>query len=126
MKCSHFFRGARTLLLMQVAFACAEIPLAPPPPASAPPPDVVWVRYAAGSCTGVLEIELFERATGRWLSHPLHPQLAPGACAEEAPGGLLNELRVRCADPAGARAPSEWVVGAELASAAGSSCKAAQ
>jgi len=73
------------------------------------------VYYPAGTCIGELEIELFDRASGAWRSHPEHPRLAPGSCAWEQPATLLNELRVRCVDPTGAWAASDWVVGAELA-----------
>jgi hypothetical protein len=75
----------------------------------------VTVLYPRGACvTGWLEVEVFERGAGSWRPHPLHPWLRSGSCAEEDPGVLLNELRVRCADPDGAFTPSRWRVGAEL------------
>jgi hypothetical protein len=77
----------------------------------------VLVYYPAGECRGELELELYDRATGAWRPHPEHPRVATGSCHRELPDQLLNELRVRCADPAGKRAPSDWVVGAELARA---------
>lgn len=116
---SHFMARPWPLLTAFVAIGCATAPQANEPPAPTVPPEQALVRYPAGDCSGVLEIELFERASGSWRAHPTHPRLAPGACAQEPAGGLMNELRVRCADPEGARAPSEWVVGAELASAPG-------
>jgi hypothetical protein len=76
----------------------------------------VLVYYPRGDCGGVLEIEVYDRIAGRWAPHPEHPWLPPGACAREEAGTLLNELRVRCADPENSRRPSEWVVGAEVAS----------
>ncbi|HEY8123620.1 MAG TPA: hypothetical protein VII78_20045 [Myxococcota bacterium] len=91
-----------------------------PVPAQRPAGDEVLVFYPPGDCAGELELEVYDRAAGAWRPHPRHPRLAPGACAFEPPGGLLNELRVRCADPAGKRAPSAWVEGAEVASAAAS------
>ncbi len=115
---SHFFAGAWPLLTTLAALACAGPPLGNELAAPAAAPDRALVHYPAGGCSGVLEIEVFERVSESWLPHPAHPRLPPGACEEEPAGGLLNELRVRCADPAGARAPSDWVVGAELAGAA--------
>jgi len=95
--------------------ACVP-PIAPASPAiSAPTPERVLVYYPPGTCPAQLEIELFDRESGAWRAHPEHPRLPPGACAWEEPGSLLNELRVRCVDPSGARRPSEWVVGAERA-----------
>ncbi len=93
----------------------AAAPVVAAAPAGAP--GRVRVHYPAGACGGELELEVFDRASGAWRAHPEHPRLPPGACAWEWPGGLLNEIRVRCADPAGARPPSEWVVGAEVAPA---------
>lgn len=84
----------------------------------------VVVYYPAGECGAELELELYDRATGEWRPHPVHPRLAPGSCAFESPERLLNELRVRCADETGRRAPSEWVVGVELAAPA-AACKGA-
>ena len=115
---SHFFARAGPLLMTLAALACAANPPGSELAAPAARADRALVLYPAGGCSGVLEIEVFERASESWRPHPAHPQLPPGACVEEPAGGLLNELRVRCADPAGARAPSDWVVGAELADAA--------
>jgi len=98
-----------------VACACLVPASGPQPAISAAARERVRVYYPPGACVGELEIELFDRASGAWRAHPEHPRLRPGACAWEEPGGLLNELRVRCVDPIGARGPSEWVVGAELA-----------
>ncbi len=111
--------AARALLAGSLAVACAP-GLSSTSQGQSPSPagGRVVVHYPAGACEGgVLELEVFERATGRWLPHPEHPTLAPGACALEDPTVLLNELRVRCADAEGRRPPSEWVVGAELAGA---------
>ena len=115
---SHFFARAWLLLTALAALACAAAPPGSELGEPAARTDRALVHYPAGGCSGVLEIEVFERASESWRPHPAHPRLAPGACVGEPAGGLLNELRVRCADPAGARAPSDWVVGAELAGAA--------
>jgi hypothetical protein len=82
------------------------------------------VFYPLGACaTGWLEVEVFERDAGSWRAHPRHPWLRAGSCVQEDPGVLLNELRVRCADPGGVFAPSRWLVGVELRGvAAGSAC----
>jgi hypothetical protein len=105
-------RAAFALLGGSAVFACG-LPTTRANPASEP--AHVLVYYPAGACTAELEIELYDRAAGVWRPHPDHPRLPPGACAREPSGQLLNELRVRCADPSGARRPSPWVVGAELA-----------
>jgi hypothetical protein len=79
----------------------------------------VTVFYPKGGCeTGRIEIEVFVRATKTWAPHPSHPQIATDTCQPEDPGTLLNELRLRCIDPQGKRAPSDWVLGADLASPA--------
>lgn len=112
---SHFFARAWQLLGALAALACAAAPPGNELAAPAAALDRALVHYPAGACSGVLDVEVFERVSQSWRPHPAHPRLPPGACVEEPAGGLLNELRVRCADPAGARAPSDWVVGAELA-----------
>jgi hypothetical protein len=77
--------------------------------------ESVTVMFPAGDCaTGQLEVEVFDRASGSWRAHPSHPRLAAGRCVTEDSGTLLNELRVRCVDPRAHRAPSEWIVGAEV------------
>jgi hypothetical protein len=105
--------GALLASLVAAALGCS----APPKPAATPGGDArVLVYFPPGACGGELELELYDRAAGAWRPHPEHPRLAPGSCALESPERLLNELRVRCADPAGLRGPSEWVVGAALPS----------
>lgn len=110
-------RRAPALLAAGLTLGCA-LPAAAPRSATRSEPAKALVYYPPGACTdGVLEIEVFDRSAGRWTPHPEHPRLAPGACVPESPERLFNELRVRCADAAGRRPPSDWVVGAELASA---------
>lgn len=76
----------------------------------------VTVFYPAGACeTRRLEIEVFARATRTWKPHPAHPRIDADTCQPEDPGQLLNELRLRCIDPEGKRAPSDWIVGVDLA-----------
>jgi hypothetical protein len=105
---------ATPALMAAAALGCTA-PAAPASDAPATaPPERVRVYYAPGTCVGLLEIELFDRASQTWRPHPEHPRLPPGACASESPETLLNELRVRCVDPTGRWAPSDWVVGAEL------------
>jgi hypothetical protein len=77
------------------------------------------VFYPAGDCDGgQLEIQIFQRGDGggasTWVAHPEHPTIAPGTCQAEESGVLLNEIRVRCVDPAGAQRPSAWIVGADV------------
>lgn len=108
-----------------LALGCAAVaPEATAPPTLAPS-DRVFVYYTPGACAaGQLEVQLYDRVVGSWRPHPEHARLAPGACVLEAPGQLLNELRVRCLDPSGKRPPSAWVVGAEVARGA-TPCKPA-
>ena len=124
---------AGLLLLCFGAVACAPVP-APPPgrvplvPRREPRPtpaqivaaaDTAPVRvfYPRGGCrTRMIEIEVYERSEtgGTWRPHPSHPRVRAGTCHTEDPGGLLNEIRVRCVDPAGRLEPSGWVVGADI------------
>jgi hypothetical protein len=104
-----------------VALACCAVPgasaVAKPPPHAGPSGVAaapVLVYYPAGDCGGELELEIYDRVAGAWRPHPDHPRVPTGSCQRELPDQLLNELRVRCADPAGRRPPSDWVVGAEL------------
>jgi hypothetical protein len=92
--------------------------MATPPPSADLPGGAavrVLVYYPAADCRGELELELYDRVAGVWRPHPDHPRVPTGACLWELPDQLLNELRVRCADPARKRAPSDWVVGAGVA-----------
>lgn len=75
----------------------------------------VRVFYPAGSCeTHRLQVERFHRSANRWIPHPEHPEVEAGRCYWEDESFLLNELRVRCVDPGGAKNPSSWVVGVNL------------
>ncbi len=77
--------------------------------------ESVTVLYPAGDCaTGRIDVQVFDRQSRVWGPHPEHPQLATGRCVSEESGVLLNELRIRCIDPSAQRAPSAWVVGAEV------------
>jgi hypothetical protein len=83
--------------------------------------DTLLVRYPAGDCNGSgvrIAVELWQPARDGqppgWAAHPDHPLVLPGSCHPEDSHSLLNELRVRCVDPTGARSPSEWVVGADV------------
>jgi len=101
------------LLACVGVWAC--VPAAAPSPVGPTQADApVLVYYPAGECAGELEVEIYDRGSGAWVPHAEHPRLPPGACRSERSGQLFNELRVRCADPAGRRAPSAWVVGAEV------------
>jgi hypothetical protein len=94
----------------------------------------VAVHFPAGGCppSARLEIEVWVRGAqgegalgGEWKPHPEHPSIAPGSCQQEDPAVLLNEIRVRCVDPAGERSPSAWVVGADVSGkGAGAPCPA--
>jgi hypothetical protein len=122
-------RRRRTALALCLACAWLGCTQAPPPrrlpaesTASRPAPpnadERVLVYFPRGSCTGELELERFDRASGAWLPHPDAPRLRPDACLREPAGQLLNELRVRCVDPSGRLSSSAWVVGAEVGESA--------
>ena len=77
--------------------------------------DQVLVFYPKGDCgTGWLDIEVYDRDIRAWLSHADHPRIATDSCQVEDPGVLLQELRVRCADPASRARVSSWRIGAEV------------
>ncbi|MAJ59787.1 MAG: hypothetical protein CL936_06680 [Deltaproteobacteria bacterium] len=83
--------------------------------AGTPPHDPVQVFYPQGECeTGVLEIELWNRTLKAWRPHPDHPRVMANTCQTEDAGDLLNEIRVRCADPANAARGSSWVTGVQV------------
>jgi hypothetical protein len=78
--------------------------------------DPVRVFYPRGGCgTGRIAVEVFDRASDRWLPHPRHPLVDADTCQIEEASSLL-ELRVRCVDPAGVRKPSGWLEGVSIAS----------
>lgn len=81
------------------------------------PKDAVQVYFPQGGCESRwLEAQVWKRTRdgGEWVPHPRHPRIEVETCEQEAASVLLNEFRIRCIDPDGARAPSEWVVGAVL------------
>jgi hypothetical protein len=89
--------------------------------------DRVRVLYPAGECDShVIEIEVFDRASGKWQPHPEHWRVQAGTCQEEIAGLLLQELRYRCIDPELPSRNSEWVVGVDVFDpVAASKCEAA-
>ena len=77
--------------------------------------DRAQVFYPKGECeTGVIELEVYERNTQSWRPHAEHPQIKADTCQWEDPGILLQELRVRCADPEQPARASEWLTGVEV------------
>ena len=82
---------------------------------SADPIDPVNVFFPRGQCeTETLGVELWDRNARAWVPHPDHPEIPVDRCQVEEAGSLLNEIRVRCVDPAGQRTASEWVVGVSV------------
>jgi len=115
--------GPRLPLL--AAFAAAGLAaLAPAPPAAAEPVTVFFPRGSCGS--GRLEVEMWEPgrdgAQGRWVPHPSLRRIDAGTCQRVESQILLNEIRVRCIDPAGVGRPSEWVIGADVTGRFAGSC----
>lgn len=111
-------RGRARLLVLACAWACAGPGGRPPPAPPLPTPSAagrVRVLLPAGDCpTGRLELQVFDREAQAWVPHPGHPRPRAGSCLEARADRLLSELRVRCIDPEGRRAPSAWVEGVRL------------
>jgi len=98
---------ALAAMLLPVAFATGVLADAEP--------GMVRVFYPRGDCsTGIIEVEIFDRASERWKPHPAHPRVPAGSCQSEDPGVLLHEIRIRCVDPEGTVGPSAWRVGFDV------------
>ena len=95
---------------------CLFLLLAPVAVAESPSTgDRVQVFYPKGDCeTGWIDIEVYDRDVETWRAHSDHPRVATGTCQFEDPGVLLQEIRVRCADPQNRARVSAWRVGAEV------------
>ena len=99
----HRPSGAMVLALLMGLLACGA------------QAEDAQLYFPPGACeTGWLEVQIFDRAQGGFVPDPQHPRLRVGACARERMDRLLNEVRVRCIDPAGRRPPSAWVSGVDL------------
>lgn len=61
-----------------------------------------------------LEVQVYERESGTWIDHPEHPRIFADSCQTERSGVLLNELRTRCAEPAGHEDWNLWRVGVDV------------
>lgn len=104
----HVRRASIAVLL---AAACA----AASPVRAQETEERVLVYYPAGGCeTGRIQIQVYDRETAGWKDHPEHPLVETGSCQLEVAHRLLNELRIRCVDPKGRRAASDWVSGVDL------------
>jgi len=101
-------------------FALLVLASLPTPGEASGPTDPVRVFYPAGNCaTGVIEIELWDRAARAWQPHPAHPRIMADTCQTEDAGDLLNEIRVRCIDPASPARASGWTTGVQVWEPAG-------
>lgn len=81
------------------------------------PGEQAWVPVVLppGDCpTGRLELQVFDHERDAWVPHPTHRYAPAGACLRERADRLLTDLRVRCVDPEGRRAPSPWIAGVQL------------
>lgn len=82
---------------------------------TASPEQRVQVFYPKGECeTGWIDVEIYNRDLRAWEAHAEHPRVELGRCQLEDPGVLLQELRVRCADPHNRARVSDWRVGVEV------------
>lgn len=117
---SHRHRRAvtgRSVLVLVPLLLIAALPAAGQ---SSEPRDPVRVFYPKGDCaTGVIEIELWNRAAQAWEPHPAHPRIMADTCQTEDAGDLLNEIRVRCTDPASPARASDWTLGVQVYEPAG-------
>ena len=78
-------------------------------------PDPYFVFFSGEGChSGVLEVEVFDRAAKHWRPHPAHWRILSNTCHREDAGGLLNEVRVRCFDRRDAGRNGPWRVGFRL------------
>ena len=114
-------RPACLLGILLLTTGCASAPSARPeesPRRQAPSsgtPALERVVFPAGQCpTGWLEVQVFDRAGAKWRGHTGNGRIRAGSCLRIDPGQLLNEVRVRCIDPADERTPSEWVLGFDM------------
>jgi len=111
-------RRSRTAALAALAALAVLVACAAPTgvaSAAESPHDPVHVFYPAGECTtGVLEIELWNRSVEAWRPHPAHARIMADTCQREDAGDLLNEIRVRCVDPANPARASAWRTGVQV------------
>ena len=104
-------RAGACFFFLLAGFSQASLAMAD----SAVSEEQVRVFYPKGKCeTGWIDVEVYARDAGIWLPHPDHPRVATDTCELEDPGILLQEIRVRCADPANRARVSNWRVGAEV------------
>ncbi|MBM4384634.1 MAG: hypothetical protein FJ091_14875 [Deltaproteobacteria bacterium] len=106
------------MLGLALAIGAAAACMAPPASSAAGPPAQAreLVYFPRGDCeTETIELELYDRASAAWIPHPEHPRLTTGQCVALDASSLLNELRLRCIDPAGKAPPSDWITGFEVA-----------
>ena len=105
------WRGTGGLLLGSALVATGVAPAT----AGAQTEDHVRVFYPRGECeTGVIEIEVFHRASSAWQRHPAHWRIPAATCQEELAGILLQEIRYRCVDPDSPSRASAWTVGVDV------------
>jgi hypothetical protein len=77
--------------------------------------DPVLVFYPRRDCRGdSIQLEVFDRDTGTWVTHPTHPRVPVESCQVEDAGRLWNEIRWRCVEPPDTDPPSVWTVGIDV------------
>lgn len=109
------WRVRRTVWPLALGLVVGFLPLQEGLGQTASPEERVPVFYPKGDCeTGWIDVEIYNRDRQIWQAHPEHPRVESATCQLEDPGVLLQELRVRCADPDNRARVSEWRVGVEV------------
>jgi hypothetical protein len=102
--------------MLCAALACA-VPLLLSIPGNAAPPGGERVRIFQPrlDCSqNLLEVQIYDREAESWVDHPEHARIFADSCQTEDSGVLLNELRTRCAEPAGHDDWNFWRVGVDV------------
>jgi hypothetical protein len=77
--------------------------------------DPLLVFYPKRDCRGEwIELEVFDRKSEKWVSHPAHARVPVDSCQVEDAGRLFNEIRWRCDEPPGTEPPSVWIEGLDV------------
>lgn len=116
-------RGSWRELLLLLSMGASVMVAGPAFSAGPTVLDPFIVYYPGEGCeSGILEMEVWNRSKSAWQAHPHHSRILAGSCQREDAGGLLNEVRTRCADsnrnrsdgPTAPHSSPTWKVGFSL------------